>query len=83
MESQAAKFIVFIVLALVFSTSVWLLLSRQAPPQFCGGIMGKPCPFGYSCQYDGSYPDASGTCVHLLDSTVSRIKSVLNLGTQL
>ena len=30
---------------------------------FCGGIMGKVCPSGYRCQYDGNYPDAGGTCI--------------------
>jgi|GEM_PF-5306124 hypothetical protein len=31
--------------------------------QFCGGIAGIPCPTGYECQLDGSYPDAGGQCV--------------------
>lgn len=30
---------------------------------FCGGITGKICPAEYYCQYDGTYPDAGGTCV--------------------
>ncbi|MFH0773614.1 MAG: hypothetical protein V1922_04870 [bacterium] len=30
---------------------------------FCGGIGGKMCPGGYSCKYDGTYPDAGGTCI--------------------
>lgn len=30
---------------------------------FCGGITGKMCPNGYYCKYDGTYPDAGGTCV--------------------
>lgn len=30
---------------------------------FCGGIAGKTCPTGYYCKYDGTYPDAGGTCV--------------------
>jgi len=30
---------------------------------FCGGIAGKPCPTGYDCKYDGTYPDAGGTCI--------------------
>jgi len=33
--------------------------------QFCGGIAGKVCPTGYTCKYDGTYPDAGGTCVVL------------------
>jgi len=28
----------------------------------CGGIEGKLCPTGYYCKYDGTYPDATGTC---------------------
>jgi hypothetical protein len=30
--------------------------------KFCGGIANLPCPQGYSCQLDGSYPDAGGKC---------------------
>lgn len=29
----------------------------------CGGIQGKLCPEGYYCRYDGTYPDAGGTCI--------------------
>lgn len=32
-------------------------------PTFCGGIAGQTCPNGYYCKYDGSYPDAGGTCL--------------------
>lgn len=32
-------------------------------PTFCGGIAGKACPSGYYCKYDGTYPDAGGTCL--------------------
>jgi hypothetical protein len=31
--------------------------------QFCGGFAGALCPQGYSCKYDGSYPDAGGKCI--------------------
>lgn len=31
--------------------------------EFCGGIAGILCPDGYSCKYDGDYPDAGGVCV--------------------
>jgi len=31
--------------------------------QFCGGIAGVECPSGYTCQLEGNYPDAGGTCV--------------------
>lgn len=30
---------------------------------FCGGIAGKLCASGYYCKYDGTYPDAGGTCM--------------------
>lgn len=29
---------------------------------FCGGIAGIPCPEGYGCVLDGTYPDAGGHC---------------------
>lgn len=31
--------------------------------KMCGGIQGIICPEGYSCEYSGNYPDASGVCV--------------------
>lgn len=31
--------------------------------EFCGGIAGVQCQLGYSCELDGDYPDAGGTCV--------------------
>jgi hypothetical protein len=31
--------------------------------QTCGGIAGLQCPTGQTCQLDGNYPDAAGTCV--------------------
>ena len=31
--------------------------------KFCGGIAGMPCPNGYGCRLDGSYPDAGGKCI--------------------
>ena len=31
--------------------------------EFCGGIAGFICGEGLGCKYDGSYPDAAGTCV--------------------
>lgn len=32
---------------------------------FCGGIVGLPCPEGYTCQLDGNYPDAGGVCIKI------------------
>lgn len=31
--------------------------------EMCGGIAAFPCEEGLICKYDGSYPDAGGTCV--------------------
>lgn len=31
--------------------------------KMCGGIQGIICPEGYSCEFSGDYPDASGVCV--------------------
>ena len=30
---------------------------------FCGGKRGIRCPNGYTCKFDGYFPDASGICV--------------------
>lgn len=34
----------------------------NAEGKFCGGFAGIVCPDGYSCKYDGKYPDAGGVC---------------------
>lgn len=34
----------------------------DATGQFCGGIAGLPCPDGFTCVLEGSYPDAGGSC---------------------
>lgn len=39
-----------------------VLLETTENGVFCGGIAGILCPEGYTCEYDGNYPDASGTC---------------------
>lgn len=31
--------------------------------EFCGGIAGFQCDTGLTCNYEGDYPDAGGTCV--------------------
>lgn len=31
--------------------------------EFCGGIAAFQCAPGLTCKYDGTYPDAGGTCV--------------------
>lgn len=37
----------------------------DVPGKFCGGIAtgAFPCPEGYACKLDGTYPDAGGHCV--------------------
>jgi len=30
---------------------------------FCGGIAGIKCASGFTCKYDGTYPDAGGKCI--------------------
>ncbi len=37
--------------------------ARAKLGEFCGGIAGVQCEPGLDCQYEGSYPDAGGTCV--------------------
>src|SRR3989344_977026 len=39
-----------------------LQFRKTANPEakFCGGIANIPCPDGYTCKSDGSYPDAGG-----------------------
>ena len=31
--------------------------------EFCGGIAAIPCKSPFTCRYEGTYPDAGGTCV--------------------
>jgi hypothetical protein len=66
MKSRWGLFIGIFVILIILGTVVWTLLNKPSQTGiFCGGIMGNICPFGYTCHYDGSYPDASGTCVRL------------------
>lgn len=39
----------------------------------CGGIAGKVCPSGYYCKYDGTYPDAAGTCLKTVPTTTKYV----------
>lgn len=39
------------------------LVDEITPQTFCGGIAGKLCPNGFYCKYEGTYPDAGGTCI--------------------
>ena len=40
-----------------------------AQGDFCGGIAGFTCSEGWTCELDGDYPDAGGTCVAEGDET--------------
>jgi len=40
----------------------WDVGPCDATGKFCGGIGGLPCPDGFVCVLDGSYPDAGGSC---------------------
>lgn len=52
----------------------------QQAEQFCGGIAGVACPEGYSCSYDGSYPDAGGVCTKLTEQITPISSSELDMG---
>jgi hypothetical protein len=41
---------------------------------FCGGFAGITCPAGYTCELDGTYPDAGGTCVVAPKQTCANVK---------
>ncbi|MBU1500045.1 hypothetical protein KKE48_04225, partial [Patescibacteria group bacterium] len=43
--------------------STFKFTDESSEGKFCGGFAGVICPEGYSCKYDGSYPDASGKCI--------------------
>ena len=47
----------------ILSTFKFTDSSAPTAGQHCGGIAGIPCPDGYLCSLDGTYPDASGTCI--------------------
>lgn len=51
------------------STDFYIKLTGDTTSSFCGGIAGKSCPSGYYCKYDGTYPDAGGTCMKDTTST--------------
>jgi len=38
-------------------------IEAAAEGEFCGGIAGIMCADGLTCNYEGDYPDAGGTCV--------------------
>jgi hypothetical protein len=55
--------VVFVIIFLALITIIagfFFIINKE--PQFCGGISGISCPLGYSCVYEGNYPDAGGVC---------------------
>lgn len=53
-----------IIIDQIFTTFKFLDQTPTSPEgQFCGGFAGKICPAGFTCVFDGSYPDAGGKCV--------------------
>lgn len=43
--------------------STFTFLNSESDNIFCGGIAGVSCPDGFSCKYNGDYPDAGGVCI--------------------
>ncbi len=39
-----------------------MIFEKYFEGTFCGGIAAFPCPTGYECILDGSFPDAGGKC---------------------
>jgi hypothetical protein len=48
--------------------------------KICGGLKGIACPDGYSCKYNGNYPDASGICVKLAEKIPTITSQELDMG---
>ena len=70
-----AKFFLIIPGVLLLASLLILLLTRFTPPSslpsMCGGFANIQCPVGYTCQLDGNYPDAGGTCVSWINRRVT------------
>lgn len=56
-------FLIFIVIPLYFL----IMGSIRKDAKMCGGFEGKVCSSGFTCKYDGDYPDAAGKCIFILD----------------
>jgi hypothetical protein len=46
----------------------YIKIQSEETGALCGGIAGRLCADGYYCKYDGTYPDAGGTCLKSAES---------------
>jgi hypothetical protein len=74
MEGKLVIIIGLVVFLTIFSIVILASLGKSSPNQFCGGITSTSCPAGFTCKYDGNYPDASGVCI----SVIQPIKDKIN-----
>jgi hypothetical protein len=75
-EGKLIVLVGIVALLAIFGVVVWTAFGKSSPGQFCGGITGTSCPAGFTCKYDGNYPDASGVCVNALDPLMQKIYSI-------
>lgn len=62
MQRKVLVIIVVFVISTAVVLFVYLTKMHGTEGAFCGGIAGIECPVGFSCQMEGNYPDASGSC---------------------
>lgn len=60
--------------------STFKFTSEGEEGQLCGGFGGISCPEGYSCKYDGNYPDAGGVCTITTEEIPAITKEELSQG---
>jgi hypothetical protein len=61
-------FSVILFVLLIFLPLYFLIMrSIRKDAQMCGGFAGLSCSTGYTCKYEGNFPDASGKCIFILD----------------
>jgi len=60
----------------ILGAVLWTAFGKSRSGQFCGGLTGTSCPAGFTCKYDGNYPDAGGICVDALNPLKEKIYSV-------
>jgi len=61
-----------IALLVIILGGIYLLTSNGSQGEFCGGLIGDTCGFGYVCKYEGNYPDAGGECVNFFSRLFSK-----------
>lgn len=57
------KLLLLVIPLVLIVLAVIAFYSFKFTGEFCGGFVGKICPPGYECQYEGRFPDAGGRCV--------------------